>query len=931
MRIFRPAILILIVLLNAGLSGAVELLPLNGDWRYIQTFHFKLYFQPGQESFVDRVAYKAEIVHAELVKSLKWLPYGHTNIIIADHTDIVNDYASPLPKRTIIVYPAQDIGGRNNFNDWLYEVLVHEYTHILQMDMQSGFPSGFNSLFGRVFLPNIFQPLNQIEGLAVYAESHNSVFGRNNSALSEGMLRAAVYDKKWMPMDRAGVSSPCWPRDASYIYGGKFYQYLAEKYGEKRLALYQRKHSNLVIPWMQNMPAKSVYGKSFSDLWSQWKRYSFKRYSAQVESIKTRGLTEFRRLTDDGFDKTGLAVSHDGKYLAYIDRSSHGWPSLILLDPASGRRKVIDRGNVIGSMDFSRDGRFLAYGKMEYAGLGEKLYGDLYLYDLQNKKIKRLTKAVRARDPAFSGDGQKIYFVRSRMDQNALAVLDLNTELIDHLTDFDREQLFSHPAVSPDGKKMALTVWQPGGYQDIWLYHIENGEWRPLMTDRAQDISPSWSNDGHKIIFASDRSGVWNVYQYSFDSGSLSRITNVIGGAFDPASFDGRLYYLDLGSAGFDLAQAVISDSLDYQTPEYCDTASFVPIEPDSAVQNPSQDYCPVRTMLPFFWFPAGMVDEQGSALGVMLAGSDDLMFKSYTAMMVPDFTSHRFYYRLDYADKSRTVKLGMSLSDRVITEAVEAGGQDTIYFQRLQSQGIALSLPVTRTGTVFSAGLSFHHNNYSSLNGDIFLRDPYWNGHLSRLQLNLDFANARKYGFSISPEHGRGISLESRLYRKELGGALNQTWSSFWWREYLPTPFQHHVLMAGFRAGAWGDGGYVDEDTPDMDPRGFACYWPGSRYRALLTTEYRFPIAYVERGHSTWPLYFKNINGALIFDVGVAADDQENLDYDHSRRSLGAEINTEWLFSYAVPFKMTLGLYHSPRGNGHNKLELRMSSELIW
>ncbi len=930
MRIFRPAMLALVILFSAGLSGAVELLPLNGDWRYIQTSHFKLYFQPGQESFAGRAAYKAEAVHLELVKFLKWLPYGHTNIIIADHTDIVNDYATPLPKRTIIIYPAQDIGGRNNFDDWLYEILVHEYTHILQMDMQSGFPSGFNSLFGRVYLPNILQPLNQIEGLAVYSESKNSAFGRNNSALSDGILRAAVNDGKWIALDRAGVASPCWPRDASYIYGGKFYEYLAEKYGEKKLALYQRKHSNLVIPFMQNVPAKSVFGKSFPDLWIQWKRYAFKRYLVQVESIKTQGLTQFRRLTNDGFDKTGLAGSHDGKFLAYIEWNSHGWPSLILFEPASGRREVIDQGNFIGSMDFSRDGRFLAYGKMEYAGLGEKLYGDLYLCELNSKKTRRITKGARARDPAFSGDGQRIYFVQSRMDQNALAVVDLQSKNIQVITDFDREQLFSHPAVSPDGKKMVLTAWQPGGYHDIWLYHIERGEWRPLMTDRAQDISPSWSDDGQKIIFASDRSGVWNVYEYFPGSGSFSRITNVIGGAFDPVSFDGRLYYFDLGSAGFDLVQPAIFDSLKYQTPEYCDTASFVPIEPDSALTYSLQDYCPARTMLPFFWFPAGMVDEQGGALGVMLAGSDDLMFKSYTAMIVPDFTSHRFYYQLDYFDNSRTVKLGLSLSDRVITEAVESNGKDTTYYRRKQSQGITLSLPVTRTGKIFSAGLSFCHNCYTSLNGDIFLWDPYWNGHLSRLQLNLDFANAHNFGFSISPEQGRGISLESRLYRKELGGELDQTWNSAWWREYLPLPFRHQVLMAGFRAGAWGKGGYVDEDIPDMDPRGFTYLWPDYRYRALLTAEYRFPIAYVERGHSTWPLYLKNISGVLLMDAGMASDNHRQFKYDASRKCLGAELKSQWLFSYAYPFSVNLGLYRDLDEN-RTQATIKIGSDLVW
>jgi len=906
------------------------LLPLNGDWRFLQTAHFKVYFQPGQEQYAQKVANKAEDVHVELVGFLKWLPYGHTNIIVADHTDIVNDYATPLPKRTIIIYPAQNVGDRNNFGDWLYEVLVHEYTHVLQMDMQSGIPAGFNSLFGRVFLPNIFQPLNQIEGLAVYSETQYTDFGRNRSALTEGMLRAAVCDKKWMPLDRVGVASPCWPRDASYIYGGKFYEYLADKYGPKKLALYQRKHSNLVLPFMQNYPAKNVFGKSFPDLWAQWKRYSFKHYSAQIDTIRDSGLTDFRQLTDDGFDKSSLTPSPDGKYLAYIESNSHRHQQtgLRLYGITKAESRTIDQGIFLGSMQFSSDGRYLAYGKMEYSGAGEKLYGDIYIYDMESRKTKRITHGLRARDPAFSQDGKRIYFVTSKMGQNALAVMDIQTSRVEYLTEFDETQLFSHPAVSPNGEMIALAVWQDGGYQDIYLYDIAKKEWQALMADRAQDITPAWSADGKYLYFASDRSGVWNIFKYDLQVGAISRRTNVIGGALNPAVSGNDLYFLNLGSRGYDLATTEISDTIYYENTAYIDTTAFAEISTDTA-NYPSAIYRPFKTLLPFFWFPTASIDEKGGALGVALIGADDLMAKSYTAMFIPSFNSQRFYYDIAYSDAGRSLAYSLRFSDNATSTCVSIGSKDITYYQREQKQSVQLYYPIARSNQTIAAAVAYYHTNYTGLNDEIFAINPYWEGHLARLQLNLSFVNAQKYAFSISPEKGRGVSLESRLYRQYLGGELNQAWQGFTWSEYLPMPFRHHVLMGRVMAGAWGKGGYVNEDIPDMQPRGITEDIYG-RYQALLTAEYRFPLLYVERGFSTWPFYLKNISGALLVEAGTAADKYRRLSYNDSRQCLGAEITSQWLFSYAAPFKIILGVYHLPKEK-ESQIMLKMGTDLLW
>lgn len=69
-------------------------------------------------------------------------------------------------------------------------------------------------------------------------------------------------------------------------------------------------------------------------------------------------------------------------------------------------------------------------------------------------------------------------------------------------------------ALSPDERRAAvdLTGTQTGT-TDIWLFDLARGIPSRFTTDPANDDNPLWSPDGSSIAFASDREGVFNLYQ----------------------------------------------------------------------------------------------------------------------------------------------------------------------------------------------------------------------------------------------------------------------------------------------------------------------------------------------------------------------------------------------------------------------------------
>ncbi len=75
---------------------------------------------------------------------------------------------------------------------------------------------------------------------------------------------------------------------------------------------------------------------------------------------------------------------------------------------------------------------------------------------------------------------------------------------------------FESVAMSPDGKRVALTV---GWYQDteIWVKELDSGAIRRLTNHQGMNRRPVWGPDGTSLAFISDREGRRGVYAMPVD------------------------------------------------------------------------------------------------------------------------------------------------------------------------------------------------------------------------------------------------------------------------------------------------------------------------------------------------------------------------------------------------------------------------------
>jgi serine/threonine-protein kinase len=119
---------------------------------------------------------------------------------------------------------------------------------------------------------------------------------------------------------------------------------------------------------------------------------------------------------------------------------------------------------------------------------------------------------------------------------------------------WDEQGSYANPRLSPDGKRLALTVLRESNW-DIWVYDLERGVSTRLTFDEAVDTEQVWSPDGEYLVFSSDRNGADNLYRKRADgSGDLERLTDNPKAQWATSwSSDGRHLAFMVFEDGFDV------------------------------------------------------------------------------------------------------------------------------------------------------------------------------------------------------------------------------------------------------------------------------------------------------------------------------------------------------------------------------------------
>ena len=555
----RRSALILLGFLTASVAGALRpasgQVPPDESWRSLETSHFRVMFPEGMDPLARRAAFQAERAFEALSEVFLDPPGGLIELLLTDHTETSNGFATAVPFNRIIVYvrPPMEGGGLSHFDEWMEVVIKHELVHVFQLDYTGPLGSLIRSVFGRwedgwPTFPSFDLPRWTTEGLATYYESSLTKSGRVRGSYLDMVLRTAVLEDGLESLDQITGSSPNWPAgDRVYVYGATFFDHLSETYGEERLGAFADAIARQWIPYRVNAGAKDAFGVSFSDLWERWRTDLEVRFRALADSLAAAApLTAGEPLAAEGRRALFPSVSPDGTRLAFARSDGRTDIQMRVGDPdGSNDRKLLRLSN-LSDFAWLPDGS-LVVSEVEFTD-PFRLRSDLFRVGADGRK-RRITRGARVDQPTPSPDGRTVVAVQSTGGTNRLVQVDLETGEILGLTPFLGDVHWAFPAWSPDGRWIAASRWTPGAFYDVVVMDPEGQIVSRITNARSVDQAPTWSPDGRWLLWASDRSGIPNIYAREIDPasaapGPLSQVTNVLGGtAYPSVGPEGRWIY----------------------------------------------------------------------------------------------------------------------------------------------------------------------------------------------------------------------------------------------------------------------------------------------------------------------------------------------------------------------------------------------------
>ncbi|NNF59359.1 MAG: BamA/TamA family outer membrane protein, partial [Rhodothermaceae bacterium] len=534
------------------------------DWRYIQSEHFDIYFYeregtaPGGRILADFTARAAEDAYEQVADLFNYEISERIPLLVYQgHNDFAVTNAVQLP-----VY-AEGIGGvtelfKNRIavpftGDWrdYRRVVHHELVHAVINDIFYG--GSIQSILQNNLRLQI--PLWFNEGLAEY-----SALGWDTQ--SDMYLRDAILNDYLADIPRLSGFF-------AYRGGQGVWDFIAEEYGREKVSeILERVRLTHSVPGA----FREATGLSLRELSDRWKEALKIEYFPEVAAREDLDVVARPLVTEErggGYYNTSPAISPQGDQVAYVTATDGLFDVYVVAASGTERpQKLID-----GQDNTQFESLRVLSPGLAWDPSGTRLAvavksgpsDAVAVYDVTRRRAEhfRVPNVDGIHSVAWSPDSTRIAFSGASGAQSDIFVLDLATGTATNVTG----DLFSdhEPAWSPDSRSLVFhsdradqlqlkqataAATGPGGFDplahdfsqyDLYRLDLEAPDRVERLTfNESWDETNAEFGGPDRLLFVSDRNGIWNLYEKDLATGDELPLTDLQTGVIQASlSADG--------------------------------------------------------------------------------------------------------------------------------------------------------------------------------------------------------------------------------------------------------------------------------------------------------------------------------------------------------------------------------------------------------
>ncbi len=520
-----------------------------------------LYFDPVQTYLTPYIARSFENALQFHEKMFDWTPWERTTLLLKDFSDYGNAGARASPNNAVLLDVAPLSISMETFTpgERFFTIINHELAHVATMDVWNSQDAGWRKflrgkpapiqehpesiLWNFLSSPRNNVPRWYLEGSAVFFETWMSGgFGRAQGGYDEMVWRAKVRDddKFYSPLglESEGIAVDFQVGVNDYLYGSRFFLFLAHKFGPERTVEWLRRREGSKAYYAAQF--KHVFGARLDEVWDEWIGFEHEFQKSNLARLEQFPLTRTVPISPNGLGSISRG---------YVDPATNSlvaafrYPGTIgfvgRLDLATGKLTPLQeiKGMMlykVTSLAFDQAARTAYYTEDNYA------FRDLIAVNVDTGKKRMLLRDARIGDMVVNPADKSIWGIRHQNGFATIVRVPPPYEGFNQVHTFKYGEIPFDLDISPDGSLISASFGEVNATQTMRVWKLPDLQGGELVEVARLSMPPSvpegfvFAPDGRTMYGTSYYTGVSNVVRFDVASQKYDIVSNASTGFFRP-------------------------------------------------------------------------------------------------------------------------------------------------------------------------------------------------------------------------------------------------------------------------------------------------------------------------------------------------------------------------------------------------------------